>query len=71
MYYLQAPSMLIPQSQQFDIWSPELTIPVLALDIVIFTIYKGELCVLVTKRIEDGVHGYSLPGSIVSKGFTL
>ncbi len=63
--------MLIPPSQQFDIWWPELTIPVLALDIVIFTIYKGELCVLVTKRIEDGVHGYSLPGSIVSKGFTL
>ena len=63
--------MLIPQSQQFDIWSQELTIPVLALDIVIFTVYKGELCILVTKRVEDGVHGYSLPGSIVSKGYTL
>jgi 8-oxo-dGTP diphosphatase len=63
--------MLIPQSQQFDIWSKDLTIPVLALDIVIFTVYKGELCVLVTKRVENNVHGYSLPGSIVSKGYTL
>lgn len=63
--------MLIPQNQQFDIWSNELTIPILALDIVIFTIYKNELCILVTKREEDGVHGYSLPGSIVSKGYTL
>jgi len=44
--------MLIPQEQQFDIWSNELTIPVLALDVVIFTIYKNELCVLLTKREE-------------------
>ena len=63
--------MLIPQSQQFDIWSGELTIPVLALDIVIFTIYKWELCVLVTKRNEDWIHGYSLPWSIVSKWYSL
>lgn len=63
--------MLIPQDQQFDIWSTDLTIPILALDIVIFTIYKNELCVLVTKREEDGVHWYSLPGSIVSKWYTL
>lgn len=63
--------MLIPENKQFDIWSHDLTIPILALDIVIFTIYKDELCVLVTKREENGVHGYSLPGSIVSKGFTL
>ncbi|MCH8518370.1 NUDIX hydrolase [Candidatus Gracilibacteria bacterium] len=63
--------MLIPQSQQFDIWSDKLTIPVLALDIVIFTIYKGELCILVTKRNEDNIHGYSLPGSIVAKGYSL
>ena len=63
--------MLIPQDQQFDIWSPEMTIPILALDVVIFTIYKWELCVLVTKREEFWKHGYSLPGSIVSKGYTL
>lgn len=63
--------MLIPESKQFDIWSSDLTIPILALDFVIFTVYKNELCVLVTKREEEGVHGYSLPWSIVSKWFTL
>lgn len=63
--------MLIPQEKQFDIWSKDLTIPILALDVVIFTVYKGELCVLVTKREEYGEHGYSLPWSIVSRGFTL
>lgn len=63
--------MLIPENKQFDIWNSGLTIPILALDIVIFTIYKWELCVLVTKRQEDGINGYSLPGSIVSKWFTL
>lgn len=41
--------MLIPEKKQFDIWNPELTIPVLALDIVIFTIYRGELCVVLSK----------------------
>ena len=63
--------MLIPQEQQFDIWDPKITIPILALDVVIFTIYKWELCVLVTKREEFWEHGYSLPGSIISKGYTL
>lgn len=63
--------MLIPQDKQFDIWSKDLSIPILALDVVIFTIYKDELCVLVTKREEYWEHGYSLPGSIVSRGFTL
>ena len=63
--------MLIPENKQTDIWSSDLTIPVLALDVVIFTIYKWELCVLVTKREEFWVHGYSLPGSIVSKWYTL
>ena len=63
--------MLIPQSEQFDIWSKELTIPVLALDIVIFTIYKWELCILVTKRNEEWIHGYSLPWSIVAKWYSL
>jgi len=63
--------MLIPENKQTDIWSSELTIPILALDVVIFTIYKWELCVLVTKREEFWKHWYSLPGSIVSKWFTL
>jgi len=63
--------MLIPQEQQFDIWWKELTIPILAIDVVIFTVYKWELCVVVTKREEFGEHGYSLPGSIVNRGYTL
>lgn len=63
--------MLISEEKQFDIWGENLSIPILALDVVIFTIYKWELCVLVTKREEFWVHGYSLPGSIVSKWFTL
>lgn len=41
------------------------------MDIVIFTIYKNELCVLITKREESGKLWYSLPGSIVSKWYTL
>ena len=41
--------MLIPENKQFDIWSKELTIPILALDIVIFTIYNNELCVVFSK----------------------
>ncbi len=59
--------MLIPEKKQFDIWSSDLSIPILALDVVIFTIYREELCVVITKREEDGVHGYSLPGSIVAR----
>lgn len=70
MYFLQI-AMLIPEEKQFDIWSPELTIPVLAIDVVILTIYKDELCVVVVKTEEDTIQGYALPGSIVSKWFTL
>jgi hypothetical protein len=47
--------MLIPENKQFDIWSDELTIPILALDIVIFTIYMGELCVIVSKVEENSI----------------
>ena len=63
--------MLISENKQTDIWSPDFSIPVLAMDIVIFTIYKDELCVVITKRKEFWEHGYSLPWSIVSKWYTL
>lgn len=63
--------MLIPENKHTDIWSEDFSIPILAMDIVIFTIYNNELCVLVTKREEFGKHWYSLPGSIVSRGYTL
>jgi 8-oxo-dGTP diphosphatase len=63
--------MLIPENKQFDIWSKELTIPILALDIVIFTIYMWELCVVVSKTTEWQKMGYSIPGWIVAKWFDL
>ncbi|MDD2891869.1 MAG: NUDIX hydrolase [Candidatus Gracilibacteria bacterium] len=51
-----------------NIW--ELSIPVLALDVVIFTIYKGELCI-VTINTTPGVtndHLMRLPGGILRSG---
>ncbi len=44
--------MLIPEQDHSDIWNDQLSIPVLALDIVILTIYKGELCVIIVKTTE-------------------
>jgi hypothetical protein len=46
--------MLIPENKHFDIWSKYLTIPILALDIVIFTIYNNELCIVVSKISNEG-----------------
>jgi len=63
--------MLISENKQTDIWSSDFSVPVLAMDIVIFTVYKWELCVLVTKREEFWKRWYSLPGSIVSRWYTL
>jgi len=63
--------MLIPENKQTDIWSPDFSVPVLAMDIVIFTVYKWELCVLVTKREEFWERWYSLPWSIVARWYTL
>lgn len=63
--------MLISENKQFDIWSKDLSIPILALDIVIFTIYMGELCVVVSKVDENWVQGYCIPGWIVAKWFDL
>lgn len=55
----------------YDIWSDKLPIPILALSIVIFTIYKDELCVLTTKRQEKNIPWYALPVGIVKKGLSL
>ena len=55
----------------YDIWSDKLKIPILALSIVIFTIYKWELCVLTIKRNEKSEPGYSLPVWIVKKWLSL
>jgi len=63
--------MLIPQEKQFDIWSPELTIPIPAIDVVIFTLYQNELCVVLLKQEEDWEKNYVLPGWIVAKWYSL
>lgn len=63
--------MLIPEKKQFDIWSKDLTIPVLALDIVIFTIYNNELCVVTQKVNENNIFWNSLPWWIVAKWYSL
>gem|GEM_PF-1637636 len=54
--------MLIPEEKQFNIWSPELTIPIPAIDVVIFTLYQNELCVVLLKQEEEGEKNYILPG---------
>lgn len=49
-----------------------LSIPVLALDIVIFTIYKGKLSIVMAKRDKDpGFGKYILPGGIIKSGMSL
>lgn len=63
--------MLIPENKQFDIWWKNLTIPVLALDIVIFTIYNDELCIVTQKMNENSNYGNALPWWIVAKWFSL
>lgn len=63
--------MLIPENKQFDIWSEDLTIPIPALDIVIFTLYQNELCVVLLKHELDGKISYILPWWIIAKWFSL
>jgi ADP-ribose pyrophosphatase YjhB (NUDIX family) len=53
-----------------DIFS--LSIPVLAVDIVLFTLYKEQLCVvLVPGRNEYTKGKLTLPGGIIGRGETL
>ena len=57
-------------SPDVDIFN--LSIPVLALDIVLFTIYQGRLSVILTTRTEEPMRGrYVLPGGLVQRGYTL
>lgn len=49
-----------------------LSIPVLALDIVIFTIYHGALCLVLAKRTKEPSMGtYILPGGLMKSGLSL
>lgn len=63
--------MLIPKEKQFDIWSQNLTIPIPAIDIVIFTVYQNELCVVLLKQDFEWESSYILPGWIIAKWFSL
>ena len=49
-----------------------LSIPVLAVDIVLFTLYKDQLCVVLVPGRNEWAHGrLTLPGGIISRGETL
>lgn len=63
--------MLISKEKQFDIWSQELSIPIPAIDIVIFTVYQNELCVVLLKQDFEWESSYILPGGIIAKWFSL
>lgn len=62
---------LIDKSKFFDIWSDKLTIPVVAIDIVIFTIYKWELCLVLWNDKVRFKDKYAIPGWIVAKWYSL
>lgn len=49
----------------------DLSIPVVALDIVIFTIFKWELCVITQKKEKDWKIKYVLPGWIMAKWYSI
>lgn len=64
---------LINEKDFFDVWSDKLTIPVPTLDIVIFTIYKWNLCMVLWKDNEREwcKNKYAIPWGIIARGFTL
>lgn len=50
----------------------DLSIPVVALDIVIFTLYQDELCLVLQERSREPEKGkYILPGGILKTGMSL
>jgi len=51
-----------------DLWNTELSIPIPSMDIVIFTIYKNELCVVLDKFEWEW---HVLPGNILAGGYSL
>ncbi len=64
-------SFLITDSNQTDIWSQNLSIPIPAMDIVIFTLYMWELCVVLLEHEVDGNKSYILPGWIIAAWYSL
>ena len=64
-------SFLIKNSDQTDIWSQKLSIPIPAIDIVIFTLYMWEVCVVLLKHELNWKNSYILPGWIIAAGYSL
>ena len=64
-------SFLIKNSDQTDIWSQKLSIPIPAIDIVIFTIYMWEVCVVLLKHELEWKNSYILPWGIIAAGYSL
>lgn len=62
---------LIDKKKFFDIWSNKLTIPIPALDIVIFTIYKWNLCLVLWRNKERFWDKYAIPGWIIARWYSL
>ncbi|MCH2188451.1 NUDIX hydrolase [Candidatus Gracilibacteria bacterium] len=60
-------SLLKPE-EMMDLWNTKLSIPIPSMDIVIFTLYKGHLCVVLDK-FEGNAH--VLPGNILAGGYSL
>ena len=62
-------STLIDKNNFSDIRNA--SIPVLALDIVIFTIFKWELCIITQKKEKEDKLKHVLPGWIMSKWYSI
>ncbi len=59
---------LLKKEEMMDLWNTKLSIPIPSIDIVIFTIYKWELCVVLDKFKWDS---HVLPWNILAWWFSL
>ncbi len=62
---------LLKPEEFSDIWNLNLSIPIPTIDIVIFTIYKWELCLVLWKDKKRFWNKYAIPWWIVSAWFSL
>ncbi len=62
---------LIKENKFTNIWDKNLSIPIPAMDIVIFTIYKDELCLVLLKSEIEWENSYILPGWILANWYSL
>jgi len=62
---------LLRKDEMMDLWNTKLSIPIPSMDIVIFTIYKWELCVVLDRFESDIESWYVLPWNILAWWFSL